>query len=45
MITARKYAEYGEYRRRVGKFLPTGLGWTKPGDLSDVKKIEGKKEK
>ena len=50
LITGRKYPTYGEYQRRVGKFLPTGLGWTKSGDLSDVKEtkkqkqVEGKKE-
>lgn len=44
LITERKYAEYKEYQKRVGKFLPTGLGWTKPGDLSDVKRIEGQRE-
>ncbi|KAI4211335.1 MAG: hypothetical protein LQ351_005890 [Letrouitia transgressa] len=41
LITARKYPEYKEYQRRVGKFLPnflTGL----PGDFSDKKGTVGK---
>lgn len=37
LISARKYPEYHEYQRRVGKFLPRliNVGKTGPGDFSD----------
>ena len=34
LISAKKYPEYKEYQRRVGKFLP-GLGSHAPGNFSD----------
>lgn len=37
LISARKYPEYKEYQRRVGKFLPKLPGGP-PGDFSDKKK-------
>ncbi|KAL6713421.1 hypothetical protein ACLMJK_008886 [Lecanora helva] len=44
LLSARKYPEYKEYQRRVGKFLPRLPGGP-PGDFSDKKKsnLEEKK--
>ncbi|KAL3423666.1 DUF1295 domain-containing protein [Phlyctema vagabunda] len=42
LITARKYTDYKEYQRRVGKFLPKLTG-DLPGDFSD-KKAKPKEE-
>ena len=36
-ISTRKYPEYAEYQKRVGKFLPRLPGGP-PGDFSDVRK-------
>jgi len=36
LLTSRKYPEYKEYQKRVGKFLPK-IGTSLPGDLSDKK--------
>lgn len=36
LITAKKYPEYQEYQRRVGKFLPK-LSTDLPGDFSEQK--------
>lgn len=40
LLSARKYPEYQEYQRRVGKFLPRliSIGKTGPGDFSDKRK-------
>lgn len=39
LITARKYPEYVEYQKRVGKFMPKLLGGP-PGDFSDRRKSQ-----
>lgn len=36
LVSAKKYPEYKEYQRRVGKFIPT-LTTDLPGDFSDQK--------
>ncbi|KAL9127265.1 MAG: hypothetical protein Q9217_003824 [Psora testacea] len=37
LLTSRKYPEYAEYQRRVGRFLPKMPGGP-PGDFSDKRK-------
>ena len=51
VLTSRKYPEYKEYQKRVGRFLPK-FGTSLPGDFSDQKvkpkpeeKLEKKSEK
>jgi len=51
LLTSRKYPEYKEYQKRVGRFLPK-FGTSLPGDFSDQKtkpkpeeKLEKKSEK
>ena len=39
LISTRKYPEYAEYQRRVGRFLPRLPGGP-PGDFSDKRKTE-----
>ena len=39
LISTRKYPEYAEYQKRVGKFLPRLPGGP-PGDFSDVRKAK-----
>jgi len=47
LLTSRKYPEYKEYKKRVGRFLPK-IGTSLPGDFSDQKadpKVDEKPEK
>ncbi len=39
LISAKKYPEYKEYQKRVGKFLPK-LPGVPPGDFSDKRKLK-----
>ena len=48
LISARKYPDYKEYQRRVGRFLPKLGGSGLPGDFSDQKatpKVEAAADK
>lgn len=44
LVSAKKYPEYKEYQKRVGKFLPRLPGGP-PGDFSDQRKGEAAKDK
>ena len=44
LLSARKYHDYQEYQRRVGKFLPKLLGGL-PGDFSDRKGTKSSEKK
>jgi len=35
LISGRKYPDYAEYQKRVGKFVPPGFGSQLPGNFSD----------
>ena len=39
LITSKKYPDYKEYQRRVGKFLPKLTG-TLPGDFSEGRQLQ-----
>ncbi|KAL8742708.1 MAG: hypothetical protein Q9190_004847 [Brigantiaea leucoxantha] len=43
LITAKKYREYNEYQKRVGKFLPNLIA-RQPGDFSDTKATGSKRK-